>query len=128
MPVVDFIVTAPTAPLYRDQFVIEMEFAHDDGEITETETVAFPAAQKADAIEFINTLKEADDYVREHCGEPEDDEVENYEKWFNTYSGPGLSAWPSDSNGNYFAELEGIKISFYDANGIRHQVTEVENE
>lgn len=128
MPVVDFnIVTTPTASKYRDQFVIELEFAHDDGEITENETVVFPAAQKADAIEFINTLNEADDYIRAHCSEPEDGEVENYDKWCN-YGNPGISSWPSDSNGNYFAELLDISIAYYDANGTRFEVTEVENE
>ncbi|MNC30614.1 hypothetical protein D3C75_789030 [compost metagenome] len=128
MPIVDFaVVTTPSASKYRDQFVIDMTFEHDDGDITETETAVFPAAQKADAIEFVNVLWNANDYITEHCSEPEDDEVEGYEKWCN-YSNPGIQTWPSDSNGNYFAELTHVTVAYYDANGTRFDVTQVEND
>lgn len=129
MPVVDLqIVQTPSVSGYSDQYVVELTFEHDDDSITETETVAFPADEiPGVVIEFINVLRKADDYISEHCSEPEDDEVEGYEKWCN-YSDPGLHSWPSDSNGNYFARLERIAVAYYDRSGTRFEVKLVENE
>ena len=129
MPVVDLqIVTTPSVSGFSDQYVVELTFEHDDDSITENETVAFPAdVIPGVVIEFINVLREADDYIAEHCGEPEDDEVEGYEIWCN-YSNPGLHSWPSDSNGNYFARLERIAVAYYDRSGTRFEVKLVENE
>lgn len=129
MPVTDLeIVKTPSVSGYSDQYVVELTFEHDDDSITETETVAFPVGGGAgDVIEFINVLRKADDYITEHCGEPEDDEVEGYEKWCE-YSNPGLHSWPSDSNGNYFARLERITVAHYDVSGTCFEVRLVENE
>lgn len=128
MPVVDLqIVQTPSTSGFSDQFEVTMTFEHDDDSITETETAVFGSGQQADIIEFVNTLRAADDYIAEHCGEPEDDEVENYEKWC-SYSNPGLHSWPSDSNGNYFARLERIAVAYYDRSGTRFEVKLVENE
>lgn len=132
MSVVDLnIVTTPSASPYADQFVVELTFNHDDDSITAEETVVFPAGtDKADVVEFINVLNVADDYIRDHCQEPSDDEseeevVKGYDKWCN-WGEPGLQSWPSDSNGNYFAELESIVVAYYDANGNRFEVEQVE--
>lgn len=126
MPVTDLVVVStPSTSAYRDQFVVEMTFVHDDDAISEVKTTAFPAAQKADVIEFVNVLDAANDYVAEHCGVPEDDEVANYDKWCDNYNTPGLDGWPSDSNGNYFAELSNVTVVYYDANGTRFDVTQV---
>lgn len=129
MPVTDLqIVKTPSTSGYSNQYVVELTFEHDDDSITETETVAFPVGGGAgDVIEFINVLRKADDFITEHCSEPEDGEVENYQKWCE-YSNPGLSSWPSDSNGNYFAELSNVTVAYYDANGTRFEVTQVKDD
>lgn len=128
MPVVDLqIVKTPSASGFADQFEVKMTFEHDDDSITETETAVFGGGQKADVIEFVNTLLAANEYISEHCSEPEDDEVENYQKWCD-YSNPGLNGWPSDSNGNYFAELSNVTVAYYDANGTRFEVTQVKDD
>jgi hypothetical protein len=127
MPVVDLaVVTTPSAALYRDQFVITMAFEHDDESITEEKTTAFPAAQKADVIEFVNVLWAANDYISSNCCAPDDDEVEGYNKWCDNYNQPGIDGWPTDSNGNYFAELNDVTVAYYDANGTRFDVTQKE--
>ncbi|MNL11077.1 hypothetical protein D3C87_1318980 [compost metagenome] len=129
MSVVDLVVvSSPSASAHRDQFVVKMSFEHDDDAITEEKTAVFPAAQKADIIEFVNVLWAANDYVMEHAGVPEDDEVEGYDKWCEVYNQPGLDGWPSDSNGNYFAELSNVTVVYYDANGTRFDVTQVNDD
>lgn len=129
MSVVDLVVvSSPSASIYRDQFVVEMSFEHDDDAITEEKTAVFPAAQKADVIEFVNVLWAANDYVMEHASVPEDDEIANYDKWCDVYNQPGIDGWPSDSNGNYFAELSNVTVAYYDANGTRFDVTQVKDD
>lgn len=128
MPVTDLqIVQTPSASGFANQFEVKMTFDHDDDSITEVETAVFGGGQKADVIEFVNTLLAANEYISGHCSEPEDDEVENYQKWCE-YSNPGLSSWPSDSNGNYFAELSNVTVAYYDANGTRFEVTQVKDD
>lgn len=126
MSVIDLqIVQTPSVNGFSDQFVVEMSFEHDDDSITEQATAVFGGGQKADVIEFVNVLHKADEYIAEHCGEPEgDEEVEGYEKWC-SYSTPGISSWPSDSNGNYFASLDRVVVAYYDTNGTRFEVNQV---
>ena len=131
MPVIDLeIVRSPSTSKYKDQFVVELQFMHDDDSITENEEVAFDASQKDVVVEFINAMNAADEFVAENCREPEegeDDEeiVAIFDKWLN-YSNPGLSSWPTDSNGNYYASLTDVTVAYYDANGIRFEVEQVE--
>lgn len=127
MPVVDLqIVKTPSVSSFSDQFTVEMVFEHDDDSITENETAVFErGGQKADVIEFVNVLRNADDYIADNCSEPEDDEVEGYQKWC-SYSKPGISSWPSDSNGNYFARLSAVTVAYYDHSGTRFEVNLVE--
>lgn len=132
MSVIDLeIVRSPSTSKYKDQFVVELRFMHDDDSITENDEVVFAASQKADVIEFINALYTADEFVAENCREPEegeDDEefVAIFDKWFSVFSGPGLTGWPTDSNGNYYANLDDVTVAYYDASGIRFEVEQVE--
>jgi hypothetical protein len=114
MPIVDLKVLEVSPSPYANQYVVEITFLHPYDEITATETAVFSVGQKADVIEFVNFLNEAGDYVREHGLEP--DEVKGYEKWCE-YSEPGLQVWPSDANGNYFANLEDVDVSYFDVFG-----------
>lgn len=131
MPVIDLeIVRSPSTSKYKDQFVVELQFMHDDDSITENEEVVFEVSQKTDVIEFINAMDAADEFLAENCREPEegeDDEeiVAIFDKWLN-YSKPGLSSWPTDSNGNYYANLDDVTVVYYDAAGIRFEVEQVE--
>lgn len=123
MPVVDLNVLESSPSLYANQFVVEITFLHPYDEITATETVVFSVGQKSDVIEFVNFLNEAGDYVRKNGLDP--DEVAGYDKWCE-YSEPGLQVWPSDANGNYFANLESVDVSYFDVFGIRFDVELVE--
>ncbi|MNE76828.1 hypothetical protein D3C80_1730890 [compost metagenome] len=48
-----------------------------------------------------------------------------FENWFN-YSKPGLQSWPTDSNGNYYGQLDHVAVAYYDSNGTRFEVDQVE--
>lgn len=127
MSVVDLIVsTAGVTSQYRDQFVLDVQFEHETDDISETIDVVFSGEQKAEVIEFINFLREAGPVVEATASEPED--VPGYEKFCN-YSAPaGLSAWPSDHNGNYFATFQGVDVVYYDKDGIQRAVIVKESE
>jgi len=121
MPVIDLIVQSEKSKSeYFDQFVIELTFAHDDGDLHETEWVVFPqAAEKAEIIEFLNFLYAANQHVMKYCTHPK--QVVGFDKWC-YYSNPGLSGWPTDTNGNYFGDLTYITVHFYDKQGVHFDV------
>ena len=128
MPVVNLEIAAiASTSTFREHFVVEMTFTHDDAAISEAKATAFPVAQTAEVVEFINVMWDANDYIETNCSEPEDDEVEGYDKWCNNYNKPGLDGWPTDSNGNYFAALSDVTVVYYDANGTRFNVTQVKD-
>lgn len=129
MPVVDLqVVQTPSSTGYSDQFTVELTFEHENDDITENGLVEFPAGtDKAQIIELINTLWAANDHIVDSGREPEDDEVENYEKWCSReYGKPGIDCWPSDHNGNYFAVLQFVAVAYYGADGTRYEVNLVE--
>lgn len=121
MPAIDLnIHNKPSSSKYFNQFVLELTFDHDDGEVHDTEWVVFPAdAQKSAIIEFINFLYAANQHVMQYSTHPK--EVEGYDKWC-YYSNPGLQGWPTDSNGNYFADLSYITVYFYNEQGVHFDV------
>lgn len=133
MPVVDLIIaTAPTASQYKDQFVVELQFSHDDDSLTTDEEIVFAGNQKAEVIDFVNAARAIGDFTEQFCREPEEGEDEEeivamYEKWFN-YSKPGMSSWPTDSNGDYYGRLDYLGVVYYDANGVRFAVEEVQSD
>lgn len=125
--VVDLITqTSSEVSVHRDVYVVEMAFEHENDEITENLEAVFPASQKADVIKFINFLWESNPEVQDTQAEPE--EVEGYEKFCN-YSAPeGLHGWPSDHNGNTYANLTDVYVAYYDSNGIRYGVYQKKEE
>lgn len=125
MQVVDFEIGDHGLVSYRNSYVLELTFTHDDGAITETEHLVFPSEFKADAIACVNTLRAAHDYIEANCSEPEDDEVEGYELYCNGGSNFGLAAWPTDHNGNYYGSLDLIVVTYYNADGTAFGVKQV---
>lgn len=132
MPVVDLnIIRTPSAARYANAFVVEMTFSHDDGAITEETEAVFPLELRADVIEFINAMYAVNQFIEANGREPDEDEededdiVEAYNKWCN-YSTPGIDSWPTDSNGNYYGELDQITVAYYDDTGTRFEVDQVE--
>ena len=111
---------------YRNVYVLELTFTHDDGAITETETLVFPAEFKADAIACVNTLREANEFIQANCTEPEDGEVEGYDEYCGGVNTISLDSWPTDHNGNYYASLDFITVSYYNADGTEFGVKQVE--
>lgn len=127
MSVVDLIIctTGVTSP-YRDQFVLDVQFEHENDDITERVDVVFSGDQKAEVIEFINFLREAGPIVEDTASEPED--VPGYEKFCNFSNPAGLNSWPSDHNGNYFATFMGVDVVYYDKDGNPRAVMVKEDE
>jgi len=122
MKLSDLKVTKPYSP-YCNQFVVDVVFRHANDDIDQHELVVFPKeSTKADVIEFINFLDDANSYTMHYCQEPSG--VYGYDKWCNR-SKPGLSGWPADHNRNYFSEVAYVTVTYYDETGTRFNVEQV---
>lgn len=127
--IVDLIIGGNKAsPDLVNVFVVDMTFNHDNDDIIERMDTKFTAA--LEVIEFVNFLHDADQYLQENGSEPEDEDDSSYEmfqKWCD-HSSPGLSTWPSDHNGNYFAELQDVTVTYYDHLGAPFHVSLIEGQ
>lgn len=125
MQVVDFEIGEHGLVSYRNSYVLELTFTHDDGAMTEIEHLVFPSEFKADAVACVNTLRAANDFIEENGSTPGEAEVAGYEMYCNGASNFGLDCWPADHNGDYYGSLDLIAVTYYNAEGTAYGVKQV---
>lgn len=112
----------PTAPKYRDKFVVTVEFMYGDADGEGIEQVAFGKNQKDLLVEFLNFLSRcANAYPGGRGGCDDYDHIEGWSKWVD-YEGGGNNPtleWQNDPQGDGFqASFRHAFVEWYDAAGV----------
>lgn len=112
----------PTAPKYRNKYVVTVEFMYGDADGDGTEQVAFGPNQKDLLMEFLNFLSRcANAYPNGRCGGDDYNHVEGWGKWVD-YDGRGNNPtleWQGDPQADDSqASFTSAYVEWYDAAGI----------